>query len=227
MSSVLLAVMSYPGANATFARHWPYFERQQADWVCGIGTTNGKCEWPDGVQQLDIGESRYIDGSHLPRRMLDTIEVLLLMPWRVLILCEYDTVFFKPIPTKKLTTAAGHLAGGKTWGSKANAYYHNPWVFTREIAIKFLYLGRAALEDGICPDRESGQPSTPECSPDVFFGYVMEQGGIPVQIDLWREYSRNSFDLPGHLEEAQVAYRDGVDVIHGIKTKEQLDFILS
>lgn len=228
MSSVLLAIMSYPGGNDTMARHWPYFQNQKADWVYGIGTIDGKCQWPEGIRSsLDVGENRYIDGSHLPRRMLDTIEILLLRPWRVLILTEYDTVFFKPIPAEKVMTTAAHYAGGQTWGSKAKRFYHNPWVFERQAAIRFLYLGRAALEDGICPERASGQASSPECSPDVFFGYVMEQADIPVQIDLWRQYSRNSLDIQEHLEEARQAYQDGVNVIHGIKTREQLEFIIS
>ena len=222
-----MAFFSYPGANATVQRHWPYFQRQEADWVYGIGTIDGKCEWPEGVHPLDVGEDRYIDGTHLPRRLLDTIEILLLRPWRVLALLEYDVVIFKSMPFDRVETSAAHFAGGQTWGSQARWFAHCPWVFARDTAIRFLKAGREALAEGIVPERASGNPSVPEASPDCFYGYVMDRAGIPFQRDMWQEYSRNSFDVPGHLEEARQAYRDGVSCIHGIKTQEQLDFILS
>ena len=225
--SVMLAVMAYPGANATVARHWPYFENQKADWVYGIGTTDGKCEWPEGVSSIDIGSDRYIDGSHLPRRVLDTIETMLIMPWRVLMLVEYDTVIFKPLPAENVKTAAAHFAGGQVWSSKARWFAHNPWVFERESATIFLKWGRQAIADGLIPERTAHNPSVPEASPDVFFGLICEMAHIPVEFHLWDEYSRNSFDIPGHLEEAREAYRNGVHCIHGIKTREQLEFIVT
>lgn len=226
--SVLLAIFSYPAANATVQRHWPYFQRQEADWVYGIGTIDGKCEWPEGVSSLDIGKDSYIDGPHLPNRMLDTIEAMLLMPWDVLMMVEYDTLILKSIKVHKMKyEAACHLAGGATWGSKTSWFGHNPWLLKREVASDFLKFGRKAIQEDVCPDRDRGQPSTPECSPDVFWAYVLDHAGTRVQTDLWQEYSRNSFDVPGHLEEARQAYLNGVDCIHGLKTQDQLDFILS
>lgn len=225
--STLLAVFSYPGANQTLARHYPYFQLQAADWLYGIGTRDGVCEFPEGMREIKIGDNRYIDGPHLPNRMLDTIEKLLSMPWDELILTEYDTVFFRAIELDYLWTAAGHHAGGAIWGSKAKAFYHNPWAFRRTSAQAFLDAGREAIAAGICPGRERGAAPTAESSPDVFFGYVCESIKLPVQTDLWSEYSRNSFDIPGHLEEARAAYRSGVHCIHGIKRKEELDFILA
>ncbi len=226
--SVLLAIMSYPGGNATVHRHFPFFKRQGADWIYGIGTTDGGCEWPNGISgEIDVGGDRYIDGPHLPTRLLDTIETLLLRPWRHLCLAEYDTLFLKPIPVESVKTVAGHFAGGPTWGSKAKCFVHNPWCFARDSAIRFLGAGRGAIAGGMCPDRLPHGASTPECSPDVFLAAVCEANAIPMQFDLWSEYSRNSLDVPGHLEEARQACRDGVQVIHGVKTNEQLEYILS
>ncbi len=225
--STTLAIFTYPGANATLARHWPYFLNQKADALYSVVTTDPfpKCEVPTDTRTIAVGENGYIDGPRLPNRLLDTIELLLLRPWSALILAEYDTVFFHPIDLTYLWTVASHYAGSQTWGSRAKSFYHNPWVFTRVTAQAFLDAGRAAIKEGICPGRESGQAPTPECSPDVFFGYVCESLKMPVQKHLWSEYSRNSLDVEGHLEEARLAYRTGTHVIHGIKTEKELEYI--
>lgn len=225
--SVLLCVMTYPGGNETLKRHWPFFLRQEADYYRVITTTEGDCFAPEGVEHSAIGGNKYIDGPHLPNRMLDTIEKLLERNWRHLIMAEYDCLWLKPIKAESVRTVAGHYAGGPTWGSKTKGFFHCPWVFARESAMEFLKVGRHAIAGGICPDRPRGQGSAPECSPDVFFAYCCERANIPVEMAVWLEYSRNSFDLPGHLEEARAAAKAGAHVIHGCKTKDQLDFILS
>lgn len=226
--STLLGIFSYPGANEAVARHYEYFLRQEADWIYGIGTTDGLCQWPQGVvREIDIGENRYIDGPHLPSRMLDAIETFLLMPWDALILAEYDTVFFRPINLVHLWTVAAHHAGSQVWGSKAKGFYHNPWIFTRSAAIAFTEAGREAIANGICPSRAPGEAPLPECSPDVFFGYICESLQLPIQTDLWTEYSRNGLSAyPEHLEEARTAYQDGVQIIHGIKAAAELEYII-
>jgi hypothetical protein len=121
---------------------------------------------------------------------------------------------------------AAHYAGGKTWGSKANGFYHGPWLFHREAAQRFVEFGQAAIDSEVC-DRVRQQPDPPEASPDVFFGYVVERYEIPVQGRLWKEYSRNDLTLDGHLEEARFARIGGFDVLHGCKTQKELEFIIS
>jgi len=120
---------------------------------------------------------------------------------------------------------AGHMAGGPTWGSRATCFYHNPWVFDRGIVVDFIKEGQKAISEGICADRQRGQPPVAECSPDVFFAYVAEQLGCEVQDDLWREYSRNDLKDHERLEGARKAYWDGVNIIHGIKTQDELTYI--
>ncbi len=227
--STTLAIFTYPQGSETLKRHWTYFLNQKADALYSVVTTDvfPRCEVPPDTRTIAVGESGYIDGPRLPNRLLDTIEMLLMRPWSALILTEYDTVFFKPIDLTYLWTVAGHYAGSQTWGSKAKSFYHNPWVFTRATAAAFLGAGRAAIREGICPGRVSGQGPAPECSPDVFFGYVCESLKMPVQKHLWTEYSRNSLDIEGHLGEARDAYQQGVQIIHGIKTQKELEFILS
>lgn len=227
--SVLLAIMSYPGGNETLQRHLPYFRRQAPEWIYVISTDNDTQEKPpETFAKRLIMRDSYIDGDHLPLRMIETINDLLLAPWNILILAEYDTVFFNRIRVEAMEHAvAGHRAGGKTWGSKAEAFYHNPWIFHREAAIKFVAEGREAIKEGICGKKGPDAYGTAEASPDVFFGYVCEKLGLPVQDNLWTQYSQNSFDIPGRLEEAREAVRNGIDVVHGIKTQAELNFILS
>jgi hypothetical protein len=175
---------------------------------------------------MDIGKNSYIDGAHLPQRMVDTIEMLLPQSWEVLMLIEYDTLILKPVQVENMTELlAGHYAGGRTWESKASAYYHNPWLFKRDIAALFVLEGKDAISSGVCGQKTGYALAEPEGSPDVFFGYIAEQIGTPVQSDLWSEYTRNDLKDPAHLEEARRAYQDGVDVIHGCKSQHELDYI--
>ena len=80
--------------------------------------------------------------------------------------------------------------------------------------------GTKIIESGDC------QEGALLASPDVFFGRVCYDMEQRVQTDLWTEYTRNSLDCHGHLDEARQAYRDGIDIIHGVKTQEELDYIL-
>lgn len=225
---VIHLIHSYPGANDAFARHIPYYRNAGGD-VIGVETNDQLCRFPPYCGVVQIGKNSYIDGPVLPQRLLDTIRYALeYHNDEHILISEYDTLFFSRIRVEAMETGiASHKAGGATWGSKASAFFHNPWLFARESAQKFLRAGEAAIAQGICPPRESGLPSTPECSPDVFFGYVCENACLPVQDDLWTEYSRNSLDLPGHLDEARDARRKGADVIHGVKTAAELEHILS
>src|SRR5438477_1779678 len=130
--SVLLAVMTCQKCSSTLLRHWPYFLRQQADWYYCITTTDTHCDTPVNVPTISIGRDEYIYGSHLPQRMVDTIKRLLELPWNILLLTEYDTLFLNRIQVENMAhSVAAHYAGGQTWGSKANGFYHNPWCFTR------------------------------------------------------------------------------------------------
>ncbi len=110
---------------------------------------------------------------------------------------------------------AAHCAGHHT---NTRAYWHNPWVFMREAAMKFLAEGRKRVSEGI-------GWNTVESSPDVFVGIVCERLGQPIQGNLWKEFSRNSLDCAGDLDRAREAKRSGIDVIHGIKTTDELRYI--
>ena len=209
-----MAVFSCASGSQALLRHWPYFERQQADRSIVIGTVDRHCAVPEGVDELKIGLDCYIKGPHLPMRLCRTIEQLLSWDWDALILAEYDTLIFNPIKVNKLNCIASHPAG-----TLAYNFYHNPWVFDRLTAEGFLEEGFKVIESGQC------QEGAHAASPDVFFGLVCATMKQPVQGDLWTEFTRNSFDCNGDLERAREAYRNGVDIIHGTKTEKELEYI--
>lgn len=223
-----LAVFTCRVGNDALMRHWPYFLRQKATHNAIITTLDTHCLTPEGVDVIPISGDSYINGDHLPRRMLDTLEELLRRyDSSVLMLAEYDTVIFHQIELQNLKhDVAGHLAGFETWGSKAKRFYHNPHVFWRGIVPDFIETGRKAIEEGVCGKMSHDAYGLPESSPDVFFGYICERMGFEVQTDLWTEFSRNSFDHKEDLELAEQAYCEGLNVIHGIKTKEELEYII-
>lgn len=214
---MILLLQSYPAANDAVRRHWPYYFWSDCDELVGIGTTCGNCTWPEGTKSVNIGRNCYIDGAHLPMRLIETLEYGLTTDHEHLLIAEYDTLFFHPIEVKRMEHGmAAHLAGGKPWGLACNKFYHNPWLIRREVAKKIVVDGRQLLAEG---EVTGG-------SPDCWIGHLTERFGIPVQTDLWRQFSRNSLDIPHDLELARACYRNGIDVIHGVKTQEQLEFIL-
>jgi hypothetical protein len=140
------------------------------------------------------------------------------------LIAEYDVLFFRPIRLDKTKKpVASHLAGIKISKAHERAlnFYHNPWLMNRQFARDFVLQGRATVNSGVCTWNSA------ESSPDVFFGLVCQQLEQEVQDYLWTQFSRNSFDIPGDLEKARKAFREGIDIIHGVKTEAELAFILS
>ena len=222
--------MTYPGGNAALLRHWQYFLRSGADEIEIVMTNDDTHEWlPKGINGVKIGRDSYISGRHLPQRLVDTVNTGLnnKTKFQHILVAEYDCLFAKRIRYEAMEHGmAGYRAGSQTWGSKAKSFYHPPYLFKREAAEKFVSVAQEEINSGVC-DRERGQPDPPEASPDVFVGLISEKYNIPIQDGLWDEYSRNSFDLPGHLDEARAAYKNGIDVLHGVKSSFELEFITS
>lgn len=226
--SVLLAVMSYPGANHAVDRHYQHWLRAGADAVVGIGTVPGRCRqmdgredppcrWPEGMESVEIGGNSYIDGPHLPKRVLDTLKWFLSDRTEdYLCLIEWDTIFLNPLPALDSGMSA-HLAGGKPWNLACNYFLHNPYCFDRETAQKVVDAGFILLAEGECVGG----------SPDTFLGWLTERFKISLRTDLWTQFSRNSFDCEGELDRARDAIRAGADVCHGVKHAHELEYILS
>lgn len=213
----LLAIHTFPGGSPALLRHAPYFERSGASRIVAITTTDGVCMVPEGWEQKAIGVNSYMNGDVLCRRLLDTIAWCAKQPEDRYIIAEYDVLFFHPVP--EFSGICVDKTGGQTWGSEASWFGHNPWCLDRESCQPLMNAMVEIIMQGHCTYGK------PESSPDVFFAYACERSGLPVKHDLMRLFTRNCFDTPGSLYEARQAYLDGCDVIHGCKTKAELEFI--
>lgn len=209
----LLAVHTYPGANHRMEAHWPFYQKSEAD-VIGICTEGGKCKWPGDRGSVEIGHDSYIDGHVLPKRLLDTMRFMLMLPYERFCIIEWDCLFFQPIPV--FSGMAAFHAGNHLPGMRAERFYHVPWAFDFDTGRKFLAAGDAMLKD------VSGH----ECSPDVFLGWVCQESGIAVE-QPWIGYSRNTIESPEDADAARLARIAGAMAIHGIKSERVLKHILS
>lgn len=214
MSSLLLCVHSHPGANHRIETHWPYYEKSGADKIIGIGTTDNRCKWPDGVETANIGRDGYIDGQHLPKKLIDTMRFMLLLPYDRFCLIEWDCLFFKPLP--EFTGMVGFHAGNRMGDMRTEHFHHCPWGWDFDAGMSFV-----TKADELLP-----QVSGHECSPDIFFSWVCQEAGLPVT-QPWEGFSRNSLDCAGDLELARNAYLSGVMALHGVKGRRELDYVLS
>ncbi len=215
LMELLLAVHSYPGANHRIEAHYPFYEKSGASNIIGVITNDGKCKWPN-CMTIQVGANSYIDGDVLPRRLIDTMKLMLLLPYERFCIIEWDCLFFHPLP--EFDGMAAFHAGNRMGDMKPLRFYHVPWCFDFESGTKFVEIGQRLINE----KRVTGH----ECSPDVFFGWVCEEAGLPV-MQPWKGFSRNSLDCAGDLELAREAYRDGAVAIHGIKGAKELEFILS
>jgi len=189
--SLLLAIHSWSGANEIMARHYPYFLNAGATRIVGIGTDNHLTKFPEGMEVVEIGDDKYLNGDNVVRRLLYTLDWMLTQPETHFCIAEYDSVFLRKIP--EFSGIGGHLAGFSVWGSKAKCFYHNPWFFDRDFGYALRNEIAKILSEGHCGY------GTPESSPDVTFGWASERLGIKVQ-QVLHEYSRNSLDTQEYLE---------------------------
>lgn len=214
---ILLAIHSYPGANDCVARHWPYYYLSGATRIVGIGTTDGKCQWPVDCESVNIGKNKYIDGPHLPQRLADTIEWCLTQPEERFIIAEYDVLFLGGVP--QWTGAMLHHTGDKLPDAKASQFMHNPWCLDRESGARLMHELRAVIQEGHCQSR------WPEASPDVALGFAVDRLKLPYR-EMEHMFTRNSLEEEGALDLAVAAVRDGATIIHGCKTPHAFDALV-
>ncbi len=211
----ILLVHTYPKANSGVARHYPYYKNAGCDRIVGITTQGGGCQWPT-PDVKEIRPDSYINGPHLPLRLLETIAYGLSQGADEIVIIEWDTVFFKPLPSELPKGFVMNVTGGNIPPWKSTRFFHNPWCMDAETARAVLHIGFPMVASG---DIEGGNP-------DLFIGRITDLlPHIPVHQGVFTNYSRNSLDQPGHIEEAREAYLKGVTCVHGIKTAHELAFI--
>ena len=212
----ILLVHTHPSANANVARHYQYYLRAGFDKVVGVLTTGGGCVWP-GEHSVEICENKYIDGPHLCNRLIRTFEFGIRQGADNICIIEHDTVFFKPMPFCPIGFTMNRT-GGNIAPWKCTQFFHNPHHIDVATAIRAVALGDVLIKQG---DIEGGNP-------DLFLGRITDlMPDVPINQGVFRNYTRNALDQPGHLQEARDAYRAGVHAIHGVKHERELNFILS
>lgn len=211
----VLAIQTYPGANLAAARHFPFYENAGADRIIGITTEDGGCDWP-GREDIEVGPDCYVSGDHLCRRLLETISACLESGADELMVAEYDTLFFRPMPPLFPDGLVMNATGGGGPEFRGLAYYHGPWCMNAVTAQKVVASGRLMLADG---DIEHGWP-------DRFIGRLAERFEIPAVQGFFKNYSRNCLDTPEYIAEARAAIAAGAHAVHGVKTVGQLEALL-
>lgn len=211
---ILMCVQTYPGANAGLKRHLPFLKASGAHRLVAITTIDGKCEVPEGMEEVQIGDNKYIDGPHLPQRYIDILKWCLTQPENHFAIVEWDVLFFKPI--KPWSGVCVVPAGGKLPNAKASTFFHCPHLIDRESAERLIPEMQEIIRQGLC------KYQWPEASPDVFLSLAIDRTGITPRTNHFTHWTRNSWDIPKDEELAWEAVRNGVDCIHGCKTEHNL-----
>ncbi len=211
----MLLIHTHGAVNDTVARHYPFYLKARCDRTVGVQTNRGDCKWPS-ADTVVIGGDSYVAGNHLPNRLIRTLEYAVNQGADEILVAEYDTLFFKPLPSFPAGFVL-NVTGGSMPGYRCSRFYHGPWCMDAATAKATISLGDKLLSEGI---NEGG-------SPDTFLGYLTDLLNIPVHEGVFKNYSRNSLDQPAQLAEARQAYRDGANCLHGCKTADELLFILS
>jgi hypothetical protein len=214
MKSLALAIQTFPGGNDALKRHWPNFQLAGAQETIIIGTTDGMCYVPEGIEQTLIGANLYCVSSHLPLRLLRTFQRLLETKSDWCCVAEYDVLFCRPIPRDLPEGLTAHHTGGKPFNSHCNAYYHPPWICDRDTAEVIVRVGYELIAE-----------KTVDPSPDCFLGQITERGKIPVHSDILKSYTQNTIHPPPHhwSTEARAAIDAGAVCIHGCKEQATFD----
>lgn len=214
---MICLVHSYPGANEVVARNYPTWRNAGFERIIGIGTIDGGCTWPAGMESFTIGVNSYVNRDVLPRRLVDTVRYMTSLPgWDNACIIEYDVIMLKPFPAIPLGFSSPCKGGPQPWrlGQK---FFHPPWVADRGSWDRILAGGEECLRAG---EFEGG-------SPDCFIGWVCEKHHIPIHENTFSTYSRNTIDNLAWMQEARQARLDGCHSIHGVKSRAAFDHILS
>lgn len=213
----LLLIHSYPGATETLKLLWSGFKVLGWD-IVGVETIDGEHEWPEPVNTIKIGLNKYWtqDRRNLARRFTGSLRYFLSTDYDRVCILEYDTLVLGPVNLPE-TGIVTHRAGGQLPDSQAPEFFHTPWMFDRESARTVELMGQQLIMDGTVDYGCHG-------SPDILLGLIVNRLNLP-----WREsgtFSANTINGE-YVEKARVARRSGCVLFHGVKTKEQMQSVLS
>jgi poly(3-hydroxybutyrate) depolymerase len=129
----ILLVHVHPAAEGTTWRHFQYWQRAGYERIVGITTEGGGCYWPNNDTAV-IGPNRYIEGDHLCKRLIRTLEYGVNQGADEIAIIEHDAVFFKAMPQDLPKGYVMNLTGGNVPPWKCTRFFHNVWHMDAETA---------------------------------------------------------------------------------------------
>lgn len=216
--NTLLVIQSWGGAYAQVLRQWSHYQLPGWD-ILGCCPTDSVHSWPPDIRYCEmIGKSAYLT-PELVKTWVRTWEVLLLREcykkYDTFCMIEYDSVFLQQPPPHP-GGLFSHLAGGQMEGFKATRFYHTPWFSDRDTAAIIVEEGNRLIAEG---EFEHG-------SPDVFLGLICDRRP-EIKITETGTWSCNGNDFMNRKDAAAEAIKAGSWFLHGIRTKEELDWVMS
>lgn len=218
MTNALLAIMSYIGAQRQVFWSWPHYRKSGLD-ILGSCPANSTHPWPPDVDYVrDFGTDSGYSTPDLIRRWVGMFDLFTKDPalagYKALVVVEYDSVFLKPAPEIP-DGAFTHLAGGNIPGFKAERFYHCPWAASRRAAGIIAEEGARLIAEG---EFERG-------SPDFIMGLILDRRP---DLGLFETgtFSVNGGNLTDRKAAAVEALAAGTWFLHGIRTQEELRWIL-
>lgn len=216
MSANVIGIFAHSRARPALLRHWDHYQKP-GDPFFIVQPTNVSDLSPVPIGHgkyhglLKMGSEPFRDGENQVIVFLSTLNYILENDdtWEQVCLTEYDGLFFGNVPAVKEPGLMATLAGYRDGDFRGAAYFHAPWVMTRNTAEYMVETGERMLRAGLT-----------------------ERGIVDRWLGLWMDlydikhihsgcYSQNSLDRPQWMEEAREAVRVGAWHIHGVKTEEQ------
>ncbi len=217
----LLAIMSYAKANATVARHFPWWLRSECDMI-GVGHIDTECVWPEHprfIGSIRCQKDSYAVGDNHILRFIDVLRHFLHSPdlkgYGAICVIEYDGIFLKPFPRIRPGEIIMKLAGNRDGDFRGSKYWHTPWAMDRIMAGKILTWGKAMHAAGLI---EHGFI-------DRWLGLMFDLHGVDVTDTGCATYTQNTIDNQEKILECRRAVENGAWYVHGIKSAEVLQAI--
>lgn len=216
--SHLGVIQSYPGGSHDLRFLWPWTKRHAG--FNDVLVTGPKGTWhPPEAAFFECGRDAYVDGEHLPKKLVDSVEAgLRMFPQATWITveeydCWHPRDFVRSVPEGVM---CGLRCGGQIQGCESHFYMHWPVSATRVTWERWPPFARMLLNQR---RYELG-------TPDAFLALACEVAGIAPKFDCWHGFSRNTIhglnpanpNQPDFLPAARQAYLDGAVAFHGVKS---------
>jgi len=213
----LLIIQSYSSALPQLTWTWPHY--LTAGWdILGVTPEDAPHPWPSGVRSKCIGRSGYAIGTNeIIKKLIGVFEYVLgpeFKEYTDFCMIEYDGFFLRKPPAHPGGFCTC-LSGGGIQGFKASKFFHTPWWPDRAFTEIIVEEGKKMMAED---EWERG-------SPDFFLALLCERRNMDfVQSHTWSVNGGSYAHLRQH---AVQPIKNGIWYLHGIRTKDELDEVLS